>query len=295
MPFGLGYWRGLYRECPELRQGRRGGAAEHACGRRAIGCAGGGSPPTGRRSWHLRGCTSSISRGRKSDCGDVVAPRVPSALVLVEVWPVHTHLQGGPAGADIEEGQGTRRCRKVFAVAARTAGRGMTTRPEDRDPQRVWRRLRENPDYVADWRASAGPTAREAPPLAFRRQTEADLEAARWKLLAWENPHRPQWAELFRADVAMVEARVAAPGPSGKYSWRRLVLSAGATYTGLRLLDGALVLKVRQGRDTEQLRVVDGAAFDPELNGLETAMRRGARARRGWVLVKSLDGIVLRR
>ena len=166
---------------------------------------------------------------------------------------------------------------------------------EDRDPQRVWRRLRANPDYVADWRASAGPTAREAPPLAFRRQTEADLEAARWKLLAWENPHRPQWAELFRADVAMVEARVAAPGPSGKYSWRRLVLSAGATYTGLRLLDGGLVLKVRQGRETGQLRVVDGAAFDPELNGLETAMRRGARARRGWVLVKSLDGIVLRR
>ena len=111
----------------------------------------------------------------------------------------------------------------------------MTTTSESRDPERTWRRLRENPDYVADWRASAGPTAREAPPLAFRRQTEADLEAARWKLLAWENPHRPQWAELFRADVAMVEARVAAPGPSGKYSWRRLVLSAGATYTGLRL------------------------------------------------------------
>ena len=84
--------------------------------------------------------------------------------------------QGGPAGADIEEGQGTRRCRKVFAVAARTAGRGMTTRPEDRDPQRVWRRLRENPDYVADWRASAGPTAREAPPLAFRATGEQDLE-----------------------------------------------------------------------------------------------------------------------
>ena len=102
-------------------------------------------------------------------------------------------------------------------------------------------------------------------------------------------------AELFRADVAMVGARVAAPGPSGKYSWRRLVLRAGATYTGLRLLDGALVLKVRQGRDTGQLRVVDGAAFDPALNGLETAMRRVARARRGWVLMESLDGIVSRR
>ena len=63
-------------------------------------------------------------------------------------------------------------------------GRRMTTTSEDRDPERTWRRLRENPDYVADWRASAGPTAREAPPLAFRRQTEADLEAARWELLA---------------------------------------------------------------------------------------------------------------
>ena len=85
---------------------------------------------------------------------------------------------------------------------------------------------------------------------------------------------------------------MAAPGP---HIWRRLVLGAGATYTGLRLLDGALVLKVGRGRETGQLRVVDGAAFDPALSGLETAMRRGARARRGWVLMESLDGIVLRR
>ena len=186
------------------------------------------------------------------------------------------------------EARGPVECRKVFAVAARIAGWRMTTGPEDRDPRRVWKRLRENPDYVADWRASAGPTVREPPPLPFRRQTEADMEAARWNLLAWENPRLPQWAELFQADAATVEARVAAPG---RHPWSRLVLEAGATYTGLRLLDGALVLKVRRGRETGQVRVVDGAAFDPALNGLRAAMGRGARGRRGWVLVRSLDGI----
>ena len=186
------------------------------------------------------------------------------------------------------EARGPVECRKVFAVAARIAGWRMTTGPEDRDPRRVWKRLRENPDYVADWRASAGPTVREPPPLPFRRQTEADMEAARWNLLAWENPRLPQWAELFQSDAATVEARVAAPG---RHPWSRLVLEAGATYTGLRLLDGALVLKVRRGRETGQVRVVDGAAFDPALNGLRAAMGWGARGRRGWVLVRSLDGI----
>ncbi len=164
----------------------------------------------------------------------------------------------------------------------------MTTGPEDRDPRRAWKRLRENPDYVADWRASAGPTVREPPPFVFRRQTEADLEAARWNLLAWENPRQPQWAELFQTDVTTVEARVAAPGP---YPWTRLVLEAGARYSGLRLLDGALVLKVRRGRATRQVRVADGGAFDPTLNGLKGAMRRGAGGRRRWVLVGSLDEI----
>ena len=168
----------------------------------------------------------------------------------------------------------------------------MTKRAQRRDPERVWRRLRENPDYVAHWRASAGATVREAPPHAFRRQTDADVKAARWNLLAWEDPRHPQWAELFRVDVAMVEARVAEPG---EHAWRRLLRRAGATFTGLRLLDGALVLKVWRGRETGQIRVIDGAAFDPAHSGLEVVIRRGVRARSGWVLVESLDGIVLRR
>ena len=168
----------------------------------------------------------------------------------------------------------------------------MTMSAQRRVPRWAWKRLRENPDYVADWCARAGPTVREAPPYAFRRQTEADLRAARWNLLAWEDPHHPQWAELFWADVAMVEARVAQPA---KHAWPCLLLRADATFTGLRLLDGALVLKVRRGRETGQIRVIDGAAFDPAHSGLEIARRQGERARRSWVRIESLVGIVFGR
>ena len=165
----------------------------------------------------------------------------------------------------------------------------MTTEAQRRDTERAWRRLRENPDYVADWRASAGATVREAPPYAFRRQTGADLAAARWSLLAWEDPRHPQWAELFWADVTMVDARVAEPG---EHAWRCLLHRAGATYTGLRLLDGALVLKVWRGRETAQIRVLDGAAFDPARCGLEVATRRCRGALSVWARVESLGGIV---
>ena len=54
---------------------------------------------------------------------------------------------------------------------------------------------------------------------------------------------------------------------------------ARARYSGLRLLDGTLVLKVSRGRETEQIGVNDGAAFDPALSGLEVRMRSGAHAR----------------
>ena len=165
----------------------------------------------------------------------------------------------------------------------------MAARRPRRTPEPTWRRLRENPDYVSDWRASASATLREGPPYAFRRQTEADLGAARWGLLAWENPRHPDWAELFWADAAMTSARVAPPVPA----WRRLILSAGATYAGLRLLDGALVLKVTRGRETGQVRVIDATGFDPASCGLEVETRHGAGTR--WVRIRSVDRILTAR
>ncbi len=170
----------------------------------------------------------------------------------------------------------------------------MTAGAEGRDPGWAWQRLMENPDYVADWRAHAGPTVREAPPHVFRRQTEADLKAARWNLLAWEDPRHPRWSAPFWADLPMVEARVAEAGPAGRHSWHVLLRRTGARYSGVRLLDGTLVLRVSRGRETGQISVVDGATFDPALSGLEIRMPQGRPAHHGWVRLKSLEPIVLR-
>ncbi len=153
----------------------------------------------------------------------------------------------------------------------------------------------ENPDYAADWRASAGRAVMEPPPYVFRRQTEADLEAARWNLMAWVDPLHPQWAVPFWLDMPRVEARVADAGPRGEHSWRRLLRGAGATYSGLRLLDGALVLQVSRGRQAGQIGVIDGAGFDPASSGLEAVSATGGRARAGWRRIECLETAVFGR
>jgi len=170
----------------------------------------------------------------------------------------------------------------------------MSAVAEGREPGEAWRRLMKNPDYVADWRAYAGPTVREPPPHVIRRQTEADLTAARWKLLAREDPHKPQWAVPFWADGATVEARVAEPGRDPRHSWPRLLGRAEARFAGLRLLDGRLVLKVSRDRETGQVEVIDGAALDPALSGLEVRSRQAGHARGRWVRLRSLRPIVFR-
>ena len=84
--------------------------------------------------------------------------------------------------------------------------------PQPDDGKRVWGELRSNPDYVADWRAHAGePAPLEPAPFPLRAQTVADLEAARWGLLAWEDPGLGNQASPFWADVPMVKGIVAKP------------------------------------------------------------------------------------
>lgn len=58
------------------------------------------------------------------------------------------------------------------------------------DASRVYERsaLWTKPDHVEEWRVNAGPVLQEPPSIPLRRQTEADLGAARWCLLAWEAP-----------------------------------------------------------------------------------------------------------
>ena len=43
-------------------------------------------------------------------------------------------------------------------------------------------------------------------------------------------------------------------------------------YTGLRLRDGAAILKVVKSRKAEQIRVIETAGFDPMRDGLEVAV-----------------------
>ena len=70
---------------------------------------------------------------------------------------------------------------------------------------RAWRFLKRHPRYIEEWRAVADaiPIA-EGGPLPVRTQTAADLKAAGWGLLGWDDPldgagpASPFWAGLRR-------------------------------------------------------------------------------------------------
>ena len=107
--------------------------------------------------------------------------------------------------------------------------------------------------------------------FALRAQTEGDLEAARWGLLAWEDPRERSKFKPFWMDGKMLEAEVVEPGesvdpvdPVGM-----MVRATGMSVSGLLLLGGALVLKVKRGRRMEQIRVLEGERFDLERSGLQ--------------------------
>ncbi|MCY4594552.1 MAG: hypothetical protein OXC19_07080 [Bryobacterales bacterium] len=93
----------------------------------------------------------------------------------------------------------------------------------------------------------------------MRAQTEADLEATRWGLLAWEDPGERSKFKPFWIDEEMLMAAVVEPGdPVGM-----LACATGMNVPGLRLLDGALVLKVQRGRRVGQIRVLEGTVLRP--------------------------------
>ena len=122
------------------------------------------------------------------------------------------------------------------------------------DRRRAWRLLWTNPDYVEDWQAHGGPVLQEPPPLPLRRQTEADLEAARWNLLAWEPPWLKRLGAPFWADVPMLEGRPMDFGEATEKTLRGVVGKSEATFMGLRLRDGALILRVERDRKAPEHR-----------------------------------------
>ena len=137
---------------------------------------------------------------------------------------------------------------------------------EIRGPVGDWHALRSKPDYEADWRAhGSAPSVVESAGFALRAQTEGDLDAARWGLLAWEDPRERSKFKPFWIDEKMLMAVVVEPGdPIGE-----IARATGMSVSGLRLLDGALVLKLHREQRVEQLRVSEGESFDPERSGLQ--------------------------
>ena len=133
---------------------------------------------------------------------------------------------------------------------------------------RAWQFLKRNPDYLAKWRntADAAP-AITAAPFPLRAQTPADLKAAAWGVLAWENPLAangpvsPFWAEAPMLEAEAVPPDAALPVPP----LMALLRQCGARMSGLRLWPGgALILKIERDDAAMQIRLAGGGAFDAD-------------------------------
>ena len=126
---------------------------------------------------------------------------------------------------------------------------------------RAWQFLKRNDPYAqARLSLADGVLEYEDAPFPIRRQTRADHEAGPWGLLGWEDPHAangpcsPIWAV-----APMIEA---VPAPAEGPGLAELARETGAALSGLRLADGALILKVERAGRARQVRIADGARFD---------------------------------
>ena len=126
-----------------------------------------------------------------------------------------------------------------------------------------WSTLRHDRACVADWREHAGAAPALGPaPFPLRTQTSADLGAARWGLLAWEDPSVGMAASPFWVDEAMPKGRFVETDDADPKAILVLLEETGATLARLRLPDGALVLRIARGRKSGQLPIPDADAAD---------------------------------
>ena len=106
--------------------------------------------------------------------------------------------------------------------------------------------------------------------------------AARWGLLAGEDPRVRNRSSPFWADVPMLSAHAVEAGEGHAPALRDLVRESAAAYTGLRLRDGAVVLKAERRRRVEQVRVVNSDAFGPNRDGLMMVTDFGLKPLSDW-------------
>ena len=129
------------------------------------------------------------------------------------------------------------------------------------DAALAWAYLSRSDEYRTAWTASAQAPQYESGPIPLRIQSDHDLEAARFALLAWKDPDgtdgavSPFWIEapMLFGDL-VTDARPLLP----------LLAAAGARIEGLRLGTGELVLKVERGDEAAQVRIGTNGPFPAE-------------------------------
>ena len=168
--------------------------------------------------------------------------------------------------------------RAAGADSGRTSRRrqGETSVTETGDGVLAWMVLRQVGEYGQAWRrhaASAGVSAAPEPgPFPIRIQTEADLAADRFEMLAWEDPRNADGpASSFWRQRGMPEG-VLEPGAEPLVG---LVGDRGSV-EGLRLLDGDLVLKIEYGDAAVQVRLRNVERF-PDDGGISIKHTFGLR------------------
>ena len=137
---------------------------------------------------------------------------------------------------------------------------------ESGDGVLAWEALRRVEDYEDAWRrhgADGSAHALEPGPFRIRIQTQADLEAGRFELLAWEDPRKADGpvSPFWRQD-GMLEGMLE-PGAEPLAA----TVGDGGSVEGLRLLGGDLVLKVEHAGAVVEIRL-RGAARFPEDGGI---------------------------
>ncbi len=153
---------------------------------------------------------------------------------------------------------------------------GEPSETETGDGVLAWMVLRQVNDYREAWSlyaASAGVSAAPEPgPFRIRVQTEADLEADRFEMFAWEDPRKAGGpASAFWRQDGMPEG-VLEPGAEPLVG----MIGDRGSVEGLRLLGGDLVLKIEFGGAAVQVRLRNVARF-PDDGGISIKHRFGLR------------------
>ena len=139
----------------------------------------------------------------------------------------------------------------------------------------AWMVLKQVDDYREAWdeHAATGASVTVEPgPFRIRTQTEADLEAERFEMFAWEDPRKADGpASAFWRQDGMPEG-VLEPGAVPLVE---LVGDRG-TVEGLRLRGGDLAIKIEYGDAAVQIRLGNVARF-PDDGGISVKHAFGLR------------------